>query len=55
MPKLVPDSDLRYAQIITFRAGGAVRKVKKKIIFGKGLDPKEISTSLIEGLNLTLR
>lgn len=55
MPKLVPDIDLRYAQVIKFKARGAVRKVKKKIVFGKDIDPKEISTSLIERQNLTLR
>ena len=54
-PKLVPDADLRYAQVIKFKEGGAIRKVKKKVIFGKDIDPKEISTSLVERLNLTLR
>jgi hypothetical protein len=38
------DADLRYAQVIKFKAGGAIRKVKKKVIFGKDIDPKEIST-----------
>jgi IS1 transposase. len=55
MPKLVLDAGLRYAQVIKFKAGGSVRKVKKKVIFGKDIDPKEISTSLVERQNLTLR
>ena len=55
MPKLVLDAGLRYAQVIKFKAGGSVRKVKKKMIFGKNIDPKEISTSLVERQNLTLR
>lgn len=55
MPKLVPDTDLRYAQVVKFKARGTVRKVKKKVIFGKDIDPKEISTSLVERQNLTLR
>jgi IS1 family transposase len=55
MPKLVLDADLRYAQVIKSKAGGAIRKVKKKVIFGKDIDPKDISTSLVERQNLTLR
>jgi hypothetical protein len=54
-PKLVHDSDLRYAQVIKVKAGGAIRKVKKKVIFGKDIDPKDISTSLVKRQNLTLR
>ena len=53
--KLVLDADLRYAQVIKSKAGGAIRKVKKKVIFGKDIDPKDVSTSLVERQNLTLR
>ncbi|MDF0590682.1 hypothetical protein P0O15_05775, partial [Methanotrichaceae archaeon Mx] len=54
-PKLVPDADLRYAQVIKFKARGAIRQVKKKVIFGKDIDQKDISTSLVERQSLTLR
>lgn len=55
MPKLVPEKYLRYAQIIKEREGGKLQKVEKKIIFGKNIEQKEISTSLIERQNLTFR
>lgn len=55
IPKLVPDKHLRYAQIIKDREGGKLQKVEKKIIFGKNIEQKEISTSLIERQNLTFR
>ncbi|MDF0591920.1 hypothetical protein [Candidatus Methanocrinis natronophilus] len=32
-PKLVPDADLRYAQVIKYKAREAIRKVKKKVIY----------------------
>jgi len=52
---LVIDDRLRCAQVIKSEAGGAAREVKKKAIFGKDIDPKDISTSLVERQNLTLR
>lgn len=51
----MPGVDLRYAQVIKFKAQGAVRKVNNKVVFGKDINPKEISTSLVERQNLTLR
>jgi hypothetical protein len=54
-PRLVPDNNIRYAQIIKIREGDKMRQVFRKIIFGKNIDPSQISTSLIERLNLTLR
>ena len=55
IPKLVPDNNLRYAQVIKKREGGKLQKVEKKIIFGMNIDQKEISTSLLERQNLTFR
>ena len=49
------DGNLKYAQVIKIRKEGVLRKVIKKTIFGKDIEPKSISTSLIERLNLTLR
>ncbi len=49
------DDRLRCAQVIKSEAGEVVREVKKKVIFGKDIDPKDISTSLVERQNLTLR
>lgn len=54
-PRLVPDNNIRYAQIIKIREEGKMRQVFRKPIFGKNIDPSQISTSLIERLNLTLR
>jgi hypothetical protein len=54
-PAIVPDENLRYAQVIKNRKEGKLHKVEKKIIFGKGIDISEISTSLLERQNLTLR
>jgi IS1 family transposase len=54
-PKLLPDSDLRYAQVIKHRSGSRLREVEKRIVFGSDIDENEISTSLIERQNLTFR
>jgi hypothetical protein len=54
-PKIVPSDYLRYAQIVKKRKGGKLHKVEKNIIFGKGIEQSEISTSLIERQNLTFR
>lgn len=54
-PRLIVDELLKYAQVIKMRAEGRLKKVFKRIIFGENIDPKMISTSYIERLNLTCR
>jgi IS1 family transposase len=54
-PRLIVDELLKYAQVIKIRAEGRLKKVFKRIIFGKNIDPKMISTSYIERQNLTCR
>jgi IS1 family transposase len=54
-PAIVPDENLRYAQVIKNRKEGKLHNVEKKIIFGQDIDNTEISTSLLERQNLTLR
>lgn len=54
-PKVVPDENLKYAQIIKRRKGGRISKVVKKVIFGENINHKMISTNLIERQNLTFR
>jgi len=54
-PVIVPDENLKYAQVIKNRKEGKLHKVEKEIIFGQGIDKSQISTSLIERQNLTLR
>ena len=54
-PVLVPDKDLKYAQVVKNRQGKRLQKVEKRIIFGENIDPKGISTSLLERQNLTFR
>lgn len=54
-PAIVPDENLRYAQVIKNRKEGELHNVEKKIIFGQDIDNTEISTSLLERQNLTLR
>jgi len=54
-PRLIVDELLKYAQVIKMRAEGRLKKVLKRIIFGENIDPKMISTSYIERLNLTCR
>jgi IS1 family transposase len=53
--KLVPNEELRYAQVIKHRQEGRLIEVIKRAVFGKGIETELISTSLIERLNLTLR
>jgi len=53
--RLVPDVNLKYAQVIKIRQNGRLKEVVKKTIFGKDIETKLISTSLIERLNLSLR
>ena len=64
-PQLVIDSELKYATVHKTRENGKVVKVERKIVFGdpKVIDnviesskvSKEINTSFIERVNLTLR
>lgn len=54
-PKLIVSDLLKYAQVIKIRAKGRLDKVIKRIIFGKDINPKMISTSYIERQNLTCR
>jgi IS1 family transposase len=53
--KLIADNLLKYAQVIKMRVNGRLNKVVKRIVFGKDIDPKMISTSYVERLNLTCR
>jgi IS1 family transposase len=53
--RLVPDVNLKYAQVIKIRQDGRLKEVVKETIFGKDIETKLISTSLIERLNLSLR
>ena len=46
-PTIVPSNDLRYAQVVKIRKRGLLQKVEKKVIFGEGIDEREISTTLI--------
>jgi IS1 family transposase len=53
--RLVPDENLKYAQLIKIKQGGRLKEIIKKTVFGKDIEAELISTSLIERLNLTLR
>ena len=46
---------MRYAQVVKKRINGVLEKVEQKIIFGKDIEQKEISTTLLERQNLTFR
>lgn len=54
-PKLIVSDLLKYAQVIKIGVKGRLDKVIKRIIFGKDINPKAISTSYIERQNLTCR
>ena len=54
-PKTIPPVNLEYAQVIKKRKGGRLQEIVKKVIFGKSIEEKEISTSLLERPNLTFR
>ncbi len=41
-PKVVPNDDLRYAQIVKIRKNRVLEKVEKKVIFGEGIEQSEI-------------
>lgn len=54
-PAIVPDENLKYAQVVKNRQGRKLQKIEKRIIFGKDIDQSEVSTSLLERQNLTFR
>jgi hypothetical protein len=54
-PRLVASDLLKYAQVIKERAGNTLKTVTKRIIYGKDIAPRMISTSYVERLNLTCR
>ena len=53
-PAIIPDRDLRYAQVVKNKKGKKL-KVEKRVIFGQNIDQSKISTSLLERQNLTFR
>jgi IS1 family transposase len=57
LPANRPIPDLRYAQVVKRRERGRLVSVSRRIVYGdpSSIDPKDISTSLVERLNLTLR
>ena len=56
-PKMVPDPELQYAQLVKVRDKGRVVATHKRVIFGKEdmVDMGTVSTSLIERENLSFR
>jgi IS1 family transposase len=56
-PEKRPLPDLRYAQVVKKREGRRLVSVTKKIVYGdpQSIASKDICTSLVERLNLTLR
>ena len=56
-PEKQPAPDLRYAQVVKKRERGRVVSVTKRIVYGDDstIASKDITTSLVERLNLTLR
>ena len=52
-PAIIPDKNLRYAQVVKNKQGKKLQKVEKRIIFGQNIDQSKISTSLLERQNLT--
>jgi hypothetical protein len=56
-PEKQPLPELRYAQVVKKREGRRLVSVTKKIVYGdtQSISLKDINTSLIERLNLTLR
>lgn len=53
-PAIIPDRNLKYAQIVKNKNGKKL-KVEKRVIFGQNIDQSKISTSLLERQNLTFR
>lgn len=56
-PEKRPDPDLRYAQVVKKREKGRLVSVSKRIVYGddSSIASEDITTSLVERLNLTLR
>jgi IS1 family transposase len=56
-PEKQPLPELRYAQVVKKREGRRLVSVTKKIVYGdpQNISSKDICTSLVERLNLTLR
>jgi IS1 family transposase len=54
-PIVIPDENLKYAQVVKVREGMHVMQVVHRAVFGQNIDPHTISTSLIERQNLTFR
>ncbi len=54
-PAIIPDENLKYAQVVKNKKGKKLQKVEKRVIFGENIDQSEISTSLLERQNLTFR
>lgn len=56
-PEKRPDPGLRYSQVVKKRDRGRVVSVSKRIVYGDAsqIAEKDINTSLVERLNLTLR
>ena len=52
--EFVPPDNLRYGQLIKTVRGGKLVKVERKVVYGS-VDEKDITTSIVERLNLTLR
>jgi hypothetical protein len=50
-----PLPGLRYGQVVKERKKGTIVKVDRWTVFGEPFEPKQISTSMIERENLTLR
>ena len=54
-PAIVPNKDLKYAQVVKNKQRKKLQNVERKVIFGQNIDQSEISTSLLERQNLTFR
>ena len=56
-PAQIPLPELRYGQVVKQREGRRLVSVTRRVVYGtpEGIEPRQISTSLIERLNLTLR
>ncbi len=56
-PQRLPAPELRYAQVVKQREGRRIVSVTRRVVYGnpQAIDPRHISTSLIERLNLTFR
>ena len=54
-PIVIPDENLKYAQVVKVRQGNHLMQVLHRAVIGQNIDPHTISTSLIERQNLTFR